>query len=87
MGAAKAPDVADLVAARTDIARFAHSIETAVASGRISARGWHAYRDQRLSRSITGDTPRAAVNDRNMASRAARKIRTHANVHLLCHAS
>lgn len=87
LGATKAPDVAELAASRADLVRFAHTVKTAVDSGRLSTRGWNAYRDQRLVRSITGDMPRANNNERNMASRAAHRIRPLANAQLLCHAS
>jgi len=86
LGDSTTPDVADVASARTDLERFAASVNRAVAIGRISRRGWTAFVDQRLARALTGGKRRASAAERNAASRAARRVRPFVEAHLLSHA-
>lgn len=66
-------DPANQVAARVDLARFAHHVHTAVRTGKLSERAWIAYREHRLRRALI-DGPACDTYQRTTAGRIARKL-------------
>jgi hypothetical protein len=79
--------VADLAAARADLATFGRAIQRAIDDGRLPASGWETFVEHRLVAEFVEPLAPATSARRSIAARTARRIRPLATTHLAGHAA
>lgn len=79
--------VADLAAARADLATFGRAVQRAIEDGRLPASGWETFLEHRLLAEFVEPLAPATSSRRSIAARTARRIRPLATTHLAGHAA
>lgn len=78
-------DLADAVAARVDLGRFAAAVEADLAAGVVTPETWQRYRDQRLRRAVNGPASPSSGSERVALHRASRRLAPYIDRYLATH--